>query len=301
MARRQRLRKLAERVYPWSPRLALCLADRRALSMLPVKGRRGSKNLPDPKHVRDLLGGKAATLADGEIAHRCAQSMARTRLLKGITEARGLESVRPLVRIEGRERLLKAIAAGGGGIVATWHAGPTPGVWAAMLEFDLRFLKIQAIPWKVYPGKWEVIVERGGEEAVPFMKRCLRHLRGGGWIGGAFDVTEGPWSKLETEFLGRRVPFQRAMPTFAVLAGVPVVPAAARWEGREVVVEFYEPIDPEALREGGADEAERRVLQELVRRMADYLRTYPYESGGATLLKLEKYPPVEAIGGPGER
>lgn len=294
MGRKQNLRRLSEAAFRWSPGLALRLADRRGRLLGRGGEEEGGVHAPSRVELERLLGPGARDDSE-ETRRRCVLSDARSRLIKNVAFRSGYRSMRRLLSVRGEERVAALRARGLGVVVATWHAGPTPAVWAALLEAGVELWRISNREGPVEAPGWRVLRLTGAPfEGAAMLKSCVRHLRGGGWVGGAFDVLSEGARLVEVPVFGRAVPLPTGLPALAVVAGCPIVPAVSRWdlERNRICVEFHEPIEPESV--GGTDARgkEEALLRLLAGQLESYYRAYPWELTKSKAGWLLRFPPV---------
>lgn len=164
---------------------------------------------------------------------------AREELLRAHFEALGMalvetalcwwasdETVRSLVRIEGKEHLDAALEAGSGVIMLTGHFTP--------LDLGGRFVTMLADVTAVYRphgnALFDEIVKRGREnsayEAIPKqdVRGVIRALRSNRAIWFAPDQSHRRRHSVNVPFFSVPAPTNTATATFARISGAPVVP-----------------------------------------------------------------------------
>lgn len=295
MGRKQRMRLLAERVFPYSARLALMLADRRARALERRAGRDKSPVIPTQAEL-DALFGPGVISDYAAVSRGCSISQARSRLIKDIGFKQGPSLIRPLIDVDGMEHLERLKATGRGVILATWHSGPTPAVWATLLDFGIRLMKIQAIDTPFEQEGWTALRRQSNEfDGIRILKTCSKHLRGGGWVGAAFDVNEKIDRKIDIPYFGRSVPYPLGLPVLALTTGAPIVPIVARWALDEprIKVQIHEPMEVSELAPQGGVAGERVILERLVSRMESFFRAHPEELSRAKVGVLLKFPKIQ--------
>lgn len=206
------------------PRLAL-LHPRGAFAAAAALGslrNRVSRRWPSPEQVRTLFPHLTLPQA-ARVAWEIAAAEARNRVLVECLRRAGAAPVRPLVRAHGAFAALRPPVLFGTFHVGALHAlGPVverlPG---PVLAFRLGRL------YEVGPAV-EVVSTEGDEQGrAAVFHQALAHLRAGGFVVMALDVVPG--EGLSTSCLGHPLELARGPFALARIAGVPLVPLAARW------------------------------------------------------------------------
>lgn len=277
MARSRRIKILAESLFTVSPRLGLWLSERRGLHFYRRSMRRKQKEIP-PSSEYSALFPSMTEREIGELTRSFALAQFRTDYLRDVAEQGKLSGVIPLVRWKNRELLERYKSEGKPVIVTTWHAGPSIGIWAALLQLGVSLMKVQGITWSATPPNWTIIeLEYNSGKLGIALKRCLKHLRKGGWVALTCDTFVAMPGDPLLPCLGRWVASPRGVAVLSVMSGAPVVPIAASWVegGRAVEVEVQEPVQPQCA-EGMSDaDYELAILREIAERREAYLRRHP--------------------------
>lgn len=295
MARAMRMRRLAERVWPISPRLALKLMDRRGNHHYQRALRNRSSMVSKPDELAELLPevDRERLLA---LLQRQGRSESRSRLIKTISDRRGIQKIARFVEADERSRaLITELKKGGkGAIVTTWHAGPTPAIWCFLANQGISIAKAQNRRWEVEPKGWKIIIRKFEPgEGLRLLHEFRRLLRQDKWIGFAFDHKEETARTFRMEVLGAGIEYPVGIAALSCMTGAPVVPVTAVWDEKKPLmrVEVQEPIHPPLEDGNGYEEAEAFIMSELGRRTEEYIRRYPWEVSRRlvrTLLKAGK-------------
>jgi hypothetical protein len=238
--------------HPRHRRVALSLAG-----ALGSSRNRLSRRWPDPEQVQTLFPALSRSEA-ARVAWRIAALEARNRLLVGCIRRAGAGPVRPLVETPEAFAALRPPL-----LLGTFHVGAIHALEPALEKLPGPVLALRQ--GRLYPADLpvEVLSTEGNEQsrAAVFL-RALAHLRAGGFVVTALDVVSGTGGAgLAAPCLGRTLDVARGPFTLARLAGVPIVPIAARWQQGRVKVAVGEALT-------SSDEA---------------------ELAGATALWLERY------------
>lgn len=277
MARSRRLKYLSEFLFRINQGLGLRVAEWRGMNIYERALRRSVKQIPSAEEWRAAFGDAVAE--DWEaMAREFVKSQYRLILIQRIAARGGLERITPMTRWVGGKHLARIREAGGPAIITTGHAGPTIGIWAALAGMNIGLIRVQATEWEVAPPGWTILsAEQSGGGYV--IKKCLKHLRGGGWVAIPYDSFSAEPGHRRVELLGRAMPLPRGIVALAELSGAPLIPVTPRWteDGRGIEIEVQEPIETQR-RPGEEDEAyEMRILGEAMGRLESYLKERPYE------------------------
>jgi hypothetical protein len=214
--------------HPRHRRVALSLAG--ALGSI---RNRLSRRWPDPEQVRTLFPALSRSEA-ARVAWRIAALEARNRLLVECVRRAGAGPVRPLVEAPEAFATLRPPL-----LLGTFHVGAVHALEPALEKLPGPVLALRQ--GRLYPADLpvEVVSTEGNEQsrATVFL-RALAHLQAGGFVVTALDVVPG--AGLVAPCLGRTLELARGPFALARLAGVPVVPLAARWQKGRVKVAMGE-------------------------------------------------------------
>lgn len=239
---------------------------RAAFSMAGALGslrNRLSRRWPEPEQVRALFPALSRSEA-ARAAWRIAALEARNRLLVRREEEPGL----PVETSEAFAALRPPL------LLGTFHVGAVHALGPALERLPGPVLALRQ--GRLYTGALEVISTEGDEQSrAAVFHRALGHLRAGGFVALALDVVPG--SGLAVPCLGRELELARGPFALARLAGVPIVPLAARWRRERVEVRTGEAIHP-------AGEAE--MAASAARWLESYLLESPAELGLGLLRSL---------------
>lgn len=240
---------------------------RAAFSMAGALGslrNRLSRRWPEPAQVRVLFPALSRSEA-ARAAWRIAALEARNRLLV----RRIRQGERPLVDVPDAFAALRPPL-----LLGTFHVGAVHALGPALERLPGPVLALRQ--GLLYTGALEVMSIAGDEQsrAAVFL-RAMAHLRAGGFVALALDVATGPG--IAVPCLGRELELARGPFALARLAGVPIVPLAARWRQERVEVRTGEPIAP--AEEAGMAASAARWLE-------SYLLESPAELGLGLLRSL---------------
>lgn len=231
-----------------------------------------SRRWPSPGQVRTLFPhldrGAAA-----RIAWRIGGLEARNRLLIDCIRREGLDPVRPLVRVRGDFGALRPPL-----VLGFFHTGAVQALSAAVerLPGPVLVLRQGAIHTPRPPVQIESTEGDGQRRAASF-QRAFAHLAAGGFVVVALDVVPGPG--LRVPFLGRSIELARGPFALARLAGAPVRPLTARWQGGGVEVSVGDAF-------AAPSPEEESLAGEAARWLERYLLESPAELGLGLLRSL---------------
>lgn len=200
------------------------LALRHPLPALSLAGALGSirnrlsRRWPDPEQVRTLFPALPRSEA-ARVAWRIAALEARNRLLVECIRKEALPRVEtPETFASLRPPLL----------LGTFHVGAVHALEPALGKLPGPVLAFRQGRLYAAGRPVEVVSTEGDEQirAAVFL-RALAHLQAGGFVVTALDVVPG--TGLAVPCLGRTLELARGPFALARLAGVPIVPIAARW------------------------------------------------------------------------
>lgn len=296
MARGRRLKVLSELLFRLSPSAGLRVAEVRGLQFYNRSKRRPIKEIPTPAEFAALFGPRSAAELD-VLARRHALAQYRNILIQSIAAGGGLRRVIPLVRWKSRERLEELKRDRRPAIITTWHAGPTIGIWAGIMDLNVELIRVQTTDWMAAPPGWEILIKReepgsGG----PLIKRCLKALRSGRWAVLPFDTFTTEPGHVLVKCLDRWIPVPRGVAALSEMTGAPIIPVAARWTegGRAIEIEVQPDLD--VRREAGEAVAdyEIRAVQAAADRMDAYLRAHPEEINAKRMRYMIASPPSDS-------
>lgn len=241
------------------PRTAFSLAG--ALGSL---RNRLSRRWPEPAQVRALFPALSRSEA-ARVAWRIAALEARNRLLVRCIRQGG----QPVVEVPESFASLRPPL-----LLGTFHVGAVHALGPALERLPGPVLALRQ--GRLYTGTLEVRSTEGDEQSrAAVLHRALGHLRAGGFVVLALDAATGPG--LAVPCLGRELELARGPFALARLAGVPIVPLAARWGQERVEVRTGDAIIP-------AGEAE--MAASAARWLESYLLESPAELGLGLLRSL---------------
>jgi hypothetical protein len=177
-----------------------------------------SRRWPDPEQVRALFPALSRSEA-ARVAWRIAALEARNRLLVECIRREALPLVEaPVAFASLRPPLL----------LGTFHVGAVHALEPALEKLPGPVLAFRQGRLYAAGRPVEVVSTEGDEQsrAAVFL-RALAHLQAGGFVVTALDVVPG--TGLAVPCLGRALELARGPFALARLAGVPIVPLAARW------------------------------------------------------------------------
>lgn len=184
-----------------------------------------SRRWPDPEQVRTLFPSLPCSEA-ARVAWKIAALEARNRLL---VECIRRGALPPVEAPEAFATLRPPL------ILGTFHIGAIHALGPALEKLPGPVLALRQ--GRLYePGPTVEVVSTEGDEqnrAAVFL-RALSHLQAGGFVVTALDAVPG--KTLAAPCLGRTLELARGPFTLARLAGVPIVPLAARWRQGAVEV-----------------------------------------------------------------
>lgn len=176
----------------------------------------------------------------------------RDRLLDGLTD----DKVAPLFRVEGRDRLDRALAGGKGVVLLCNHFGShmMPAHWLNRQNYPLRLFMERPRHISRFlsrrfetdgpTGQRKLFISRRANpaDAAGSIMRALRVLKEGMVLMIAGDVRWTGAGTSEAVFLGQTFPFSNTWVKLASMAGSPVVPVFCRIDGEGTYcLEFHEP------------------------------------------------------------
>lgn len=223
-----------------------------------------SRRWPEPEQVRALFPALSRPEA-ARVAWRIAALEARNRLLVQCIR----QGARPPVEVPEAFAALRPPL-----LLGTFHVGAVHALGPALERLPGPVLALRQ--GRLYTGALEVMSTEGGEQSrAAVVLRAGSHLRAGGFVVLALDVVPG--SGLAVSCLGRKLELARGPFALARLAGVPIVPLAARWRQERVEVRTGEALAP-------AGEAE--MAASAARWLESYLLESPAELGLGLLRSL---------------
>ena len=168
-------------------------------------------------------------------------------------------------------------------ILGFFHVG-APHALGAVLEWlpvpvlALRFgLRRPAVP-----SLTVLTTEGSTQQRALVFSRAIAHLQACGVVASALDFVSGP--SLRVSFFGRSLALARGPFAMARLAGVPLVPLAARWHGGIVEVEVGEELVADSF--SNTEICERKLAAAAAGWLENYLRSDPGEMGLGLLHQL---------------
>lgn len=240
---------------------------RAAFSMAGALGslrNRLSRRWPEPEQVRTLFPALSRSEA-ARIAWRIAALEARNRLLVRCIR----RGERPPVEVPEAFAALRPPL-----LLGTFHVGAVHALGPALERLPGPVLALRQ--GRLYKGTLEVMSTEGDDQSrAAVFHRALGHLRAGGFVVLALDATSAPG--LAVPCLGRKLALARGPFSLARLAGVPIVPLAARWHEERVEVRTGE-----ALAAAG----ETEMAASAARWLESYLLESPAELGLGLLRSL---------------
>lgn len=298
MARRHQLKTLSELLFPLSPKLAIRFADARGRKLSMRAMHRETKYIPTSAELEELLGPGAGEAYE-EFARKCGRSGARTRLVKSLAAGKGPELILPIMAVDGEEHLRELKEEGKGALIATWHSGPTPAVWASLIPHDIPLMKLQHTEWLSPPANWEILdVPNNSFDSIRLLRRAQKHLRQGGWMGAAVDVGPRFGPGCTVRCFGRRMEFEIGLAALAVKHSRPIVPISASWDGQRprILVRVHAPLHPGS---GGNEESavatqrrERELSERIIRVMERDCLDHPWEWTAPRVRRFLAFPRV---------
>jgi hypothetical protein len=215
------------------------------------------------------------------VAREIAALRFKNRLATALVVRGHLDKLAAIVRSSAGVDQLQALAAAARpALVAAWHIGATFGVSAALHGVGLEALLLRDLPLADASARARALA------------RAVEHIRHGHLLiatpDGPGGTSTGPTTCLNRIVALRRGPFMLARVT-----GVPVLPAAARWEpdGR-ISVEIGRPlVAPHDVTPRGA---ENLLANEAARWLDAYLRNRPQEVSAYILSNFLETPTAAA-------
>lgn len=200
-----------------------------------------SRRWPDPEQVRALFPALPRSEA-ARVAWRIAALEARNRFLVECIRREAL----PLVEAPEAFAALRPPL-----LLGTFHVGAVHALEPALEKLPGPVLALRQGRLYAAGRPVEVVSTEGDEQsrAAVFL-RALAHLQAGGFVVTALDVVSG--SGLAARCLGRTLELARGPFALARLAGVPIVPLAARWQQGRVEVAIGEALNSSEETELGA-------------------------------------------------
>lgn len=187
---------------------------------------------PTPREVAALFG--SGPRASRRIAVAVAALEARNRLVLARNVGRSLEPFAPLVRWRDPEAVaaLRPPA-----ILLTAHVG---AIYLLGAAFDRLPAERTVLRWAPQhlpaPGERNAPTAGSVESRTNALRAAIAELGGGGYV--VTTVDGGLGAATEGRVLGRRLDVGQGAFVLARLAGVPVIPVVALWEGDRVVCEI---------------------------------------------------------------
>jgi hypothetical protein len=190
----------------------------------------------------------------------------------------GVDPVRPLVRAGADFGALRPPL-----VLGFFHVGAVQalGVAVERLPGPVLVLRQGSIHTPRPPVRVESTEGDGQRRAASF-RRALDHLAEGGFVVMALDIVPGPGFRVPC--LGRSIELARGPFALARIAGAPMRPLVARWQGGGVAAEAGEVIAAEAMPDREA--WEEALAAEAARWLERYLLESPAELGLGLLRSL---------------
>lgn len=152
-------------------------------------------------------------------------------------------------------------------ILCTLHLGASTGLGRFLEELPGEVLVLRATPPQPHRKTTSAKVGLNEWERVASTKRALDVLRSAGFVCLAADG----WgrSSVAVTLVGRRITLCTGPFALARMAGAPIVPVAARWQGARMAIVAGEPIEPQE---------ESAMAAAFAQWFDDYLRANPREA-----------------------
>jgi lauroyl/myristoyl acyltransferase len=176
------------------------------------------------------------TTADA-VLRRFWVSHARTLLLGGWIRRDGIAPIRMLVRQNDAIARLRPPM-----IVGTFHIGPTLGLGtlSERLQGETLVLRGTQFPLDRATRDNVNLIEGTDQQRAATFHRAIERLRDGGFVIMALDPNEA--HRIAVPFLGGTLHLARGAFAMARVAGVPIVPLVARWDGDAIELIVGEPL-----------------------------------------------------------
>jgi len=265
-----------ERRLDWLARRDLQRALSTAAALGQVRNRL-SRRWPDPEQVRSLF-----PHLDRSTAARIAWSIggleARSRLLVTMIQGRGLEPVRPLVRLPESWTTLRPPL-----ILGMFHVGAIQALGLALEQLPGPVLALRHGALFASRPPLELATTEGNEQSrAALFHRALAYLGRGGFVALALDVAQGP--ALRVSCLGRPLMLARGPFALARITGAPLVPLVARWRSGGIEILLGETLAASGHEEPEAWEGS--LAASAARWLESYLLASPGELGLGLLRNL---------------
>lgn len=267
----------SERPFDAPGRMLARLAVKRPGLAYPLAGALGAlrnrltRRWPSTREVRSLfphLGRRSAARVASEIGALHERNLV---LVRSILRD-GIEPVRPIVSAP-----QSLVSTSGPCILATFHVGALHALGAALERFHTPVLSFRQGTLFTPRGALEVQSTEGDErQRAAALHRALLHLRDGGIVVVAIDVTTG--TSIATPCLGHTLRLAPGAFALSKWTAAPIVPVVARWTREGIAVIADDPL-AHATPEAAAAWLERYLLASPSEITLGLLRSLLYEVG----------------------